>query len=333
VLHYPWRGNQARFYFDDWTEDRIPEVIFDFRGWLTGTGIFGNSWLRYAIQCHHATCQLIWYGTIAAEQDEWNTNGKTLLEAQPQLKRNEQNQLSLEQTFKYFEISPFNSRINKQEKDTYRVYTTTHTSYHWTGKTFELAAEQVEKRPYEGVHQAILTATNQAGIMANITTSFNQHTTIGVHDICKLYVNQSHVGKSFGCASNFITIEWRDITNDNQPEIVMLTLSGWHIEDEDGNLLAEEPCFNQHLFAYQWDGQNAQEIANVIGCVVQPDLYGVKFKDIDNDGQPEILAAAEWVTKSENSTVNWFGPTYFDNVYKWNGKQFILSAKTLRTGF
>lgn len=76
------------------------------------------------------------------------------------------------------------------------------------------------------------------------------------------------------------------------------------------DLLSDETCMHQRLLAYQWNGDQAVEIANVAGCVTQEDLYGVRLEDYDHDGQLEIQAAHNGQLRNR--------------AYKWTGSKFVL---------
>ncbi|MBL8046759.1 MAG: hypothetical protein JNL09_09470, partial [Anaerolineales bacterium] len=87
--------------------------------------------------------------------------------------------------------------------------------------------------------------------------------------------------------------------------------------DAEGNDLTEKHCVHQRLVAFQWNGETATPIANITGCVIREDLYGVLLKDFDNDGQTEILAAkTDFDSSGRRIDVT--------EIYKWNGSQFVF---------
>ena len=133
------------------------------------------------------------------------------------------------------------------------------------------------------------------------------------------------VGSKFGCKPNFTVVQWQDITNDDQLEIIVTTLSADKSQDvsPSEDLLNEEGCLNQRLLAYQWSQDNIREIANIAGCVVQADLYGVQLKDWDDDGQLEILAADQ-LTDPATYYSSWSEPIVEDRIYKWSGVEFTF---------
>lgn len=147
--------------------------------------------------------------------------------------------------------------------------------------------------------------------MANIEAVPNDWP-YGRNDICQLSVENEPIGQLFGCKENFTTVKWLDITNDEQAEIVVVALSGGNPADQEGNPLSEIDCVHQRFLAYQWSNQTAIEIANVAGCVVKDNLYGVKLEDWDNDGQTEIVAAGDFS----------LGNGYENIIYKWDGSKF-----------
>ena len=137
---------------------------------------------------------------------------------------------------------------------------------------------------------AQLTATNGQGAIAVVSVK-NNGAADNNNDVCQLTVAGQSVGGSFGCRGNFTTVEWKDITGDGVPDIVAIAFSAGDPVDSKGNSLADDHCMHQRLLASQWDGQPATPIANVAGCVMREDLYGVRLADVDGDGKLEIEAA------------------------------------------
>jgi hypothetical protein len=124
-----------------------------------------------------------------------------------------------------------------------------------------------------------------------------------------------------------------DITNDSEKEIVIITFSGKWPTDTDSNQLSDIDCVHQRLLSYQWINNTAVEIANVAGCVVQSDLYGVRMEDLEGDGQLEIIAADGWTTEpfcyeSDDAYLGcWYEFGYHNLIYRWNGSQFAPAGQ------
>ena len=88
---------------------------------------------------------------------------------------------------------------------------------------------------------------------------------------------------------------------------------------------------------YQWIGSNLVEVANVAGCVIQSDLFGVRVEDIDMDGQFEILAAN--IVQKPTCPVDveeqfhvfacWRELIFMIEVYGWDGSQFVWEDNVL----
>jgi hypothetical protein len=217
-----------------------------------------------------------------------------------------------------------------------KVFTSTQEIYVWDGTTFDLTETKVLREPTIVEEDASLEANSELG-RATVAVE-NNHRAGGNNDFCQLFLNNEPVGDLFGCKRNFTTVEWRDVTEDGRPEVVVEALSGarpsafrgtWpDVEYEDWVTLSEIECVHQHLLAYQWDGATATKIADVEGCLVQSDLYGVRLSDLDDDGQVEIVAANSWYTERECPAdvlyYCWFEFGYENNVFKWNGTEFVL---------
>ena len=325
--------------FDDWTNDGVPEVLFDYRSDSGGTGVRYYGWERFVIHCGRDECNIVWDGLLTNIYTDSNLGGLTLF--QSIISHNMENgQLWLEQNKTRFSI--FDSYYWPPEEywtvslESLKVFTSTQDIYVWDGIQFDLTETKIIDEPYIIEQEALLAADNDFDHA--IVTYENNHMEERNNDFCQLFVNDAPVGDFFGCKRNFTTVEWQDVTGDGLSEIIVTALSGanpkafagtWpDVEYEDWFTLSDIDCVHQHLLAYQWDGTTATEIADIEGCVVQADLYGVKWSDIDNDGQVEILTANDWFTETEciaeirNSC--WFEFDYENNIFKWNGIEFVL---------
>jgi hypothetical protein len=210
------------------------------------------------------------------------------------------------------------------------VYTSTLTTLTWDGQEFQWQDTKILKPAYRIDSQEKLEAISSEGKSAVISAEFNNAATLQ-NDSCQLFVNGAIVGTQFGCKKNFTVVNWQDVTNDDQAELVITTLSG--ISDVDGRELSDKRCVHQRLLIYERINSQLAEIANVTGCVVQSDLYGVRTLDIDGDGQVEILAANRWLTGDpcgsafsmiSGSQPNcWYEFGHQDEIYKWNGSEFV----------
>lgn len=295
--------------YEDWTSNDIPEIIFDLRGGqLIGTGV-GYSYLdRYIIHCNETGCHILWDGTIANQIDCFSSGGMSLFQTDLQQETNNSNELILTSTSGGFAVYECDSMYSY---NSLIVYTTTLSSYTWNGSIFEVTTE-IPLKEFQIINsQQLLETENDSGIFANIEAVPNDWP-YGRNDICQLFIENELVGQPFGCKENFTTVEWLDITNDGQPEIIVVALSGNNPVDQEGNPLSEINCVHQRLFAYQWSDKTAIEIANVAGCVVEDNLYGVKLDDWDDDGQIEIIAAGDLS----------LGMGYENIIYEWNGSTF-----------
>ncbi len=218
-----------------------------------------------------------------------------------------------------------------------KVMTTTLDIFVWNGTQFVFVDSNVVNEPYI-IEEAMALEASHDDDFATITFE-NNHDPIGDNDFCQLFLNEETVGDVFGCKQNFTTVEWLDITNDQRLEIVVTALSGarpsalsgsWpDVDSEDLYSLSDIRCVHEHILAYEWDGVAIRKIADVEGCVVQEDLYGVELSDTDNDGQVEILAVNNLFSDSACITTTIFHSCWFEidpkiNIYKWNGAEFVF---------
>ena len=333
----PWKYAPAsRVKFTDFTADKVPEVIFDHYDPIGGVGLYHGDWNRYIIHCGNQECKTVWEGTLAGETSDFNAGGMDLFigvlrldttAERPTLRYLTENFL----IYSYGMYLPISNHLyfHRAEFEYLTVFTSTLSIYEWNNSTFEFQSEEIVSLPRQIQSAANLVAQNESGNVAAIKITEVDYP-ISQNDRCELFVDDVLIGEMFGCKYNFTTVEWKDITQDGRDEIIVTTLSG--TSDPENLFEIEANCFHQHLIAFTWDGENAEEIINTYGCVVQQDLFGVRFEDFDSDGQDEIIAA-RWHTEEDcapiqseviNFTLFCFGDWDYDLwIYKWNGSRFV----------
>lgn len=340
IVGSEWKYEPAsRTSFADWTNDGVPEVIFDYRSDSGGTGVRYWGWETFVIHCDSNECAIIWNELLTTLYSDYNLGGLTLFQStidhyvedgQLLLERN-RSRFSIYDSYYWPPAGYWNVPV-----DTLKVFTSTQEIYIWDGTTFALTETSVMGEPYIIETVASLEATY--GLDQITITAENNRSATDNNDFCQLFLNEETVGEFFGCKHNFTTVEWLDVTADGRPEIVITAYSGarpsafngtWpDVDFEDWFSLSDIDCVHQHWLAYQWDGVTATKIADVEGCVVQENLYGVRLADLEDDGQVEIIAANQWFTESECTTDSrfscWYEFDYINDVYKWNGSEFVL---------
>lgn len=354
---YPWKYDPgSRITLEDWTNDGIPEVIFDFRDDTGGSGVIDTHWTRYVIHCPHDDfdCKVVWAGKTASFYEGNGRGGVSRLQADVEHLINSNDLPTLEVVTESFAIHsigavPYTSPIGdgilsysggrKVEDfppfyplESLKIYTSTLDIFTWNGTEFAWQETQVVSPATYIDSLAVLEATSSEGKIASITTRSNDDAG-HLNDICQLFIDGNVLGLEFGCKENFTAVTWQDVTSDGQEELVVVTYSGTYTDTGFAGEV-EYPgkdCVHQRAIIYQQAGPQMQEIADVTGCVVRSDLYGVRFEDIDADGQVEILAASGQIIGSRCFSAISTGPTqescwwevgYQNEVYKWNGLEF-----------
>ena len=292
--------------FQDWTNDGIPEIVYDYSFLGGGTGYMDYSTVRSIIFCTASGCENVWNDSIVNHIDDSNYGGLRdgKLEMRPFI--TEDGKPAIRVISEGFSI--FIETTVDEDLHSLYTYPSKLLIYTWSGNQFELTDEKIISLESRINSMSSLAATSSAGANAKIVAKPN-NIPGSRNDFCQLIINGHEVGKQFGCRDSFTTVEWRDITGDGAEEVVVIAYSAGFPYDDGWNTLSDEVCMHQRLIAYQSDGSNNTEIANVAGCVIQKDLYGVRLEDYDGDGIPEIFAAP-------NGDLN-------NRAYKWNGKKFV----------
>jgi hypothetical protein len=294
--------------FADWTEDGIPEIVFDHKTAGGGSGLWVVYTERNVIHCDGQGCKTVWTSDIEVDTDDYNFGGlaRYRLDVQPYTTKN--GTPFLRSRDEGFQIHCCDAGTEKDVYDGLEVYTSTQRVYDWDGYQFVLSDESIITRGYKIAEQSNLMDINKKGDQALITYRYNM--TLGnMNDYCQAFVNNFTIGGRFGCRGNFTTVEWKDITGDGQDELLIIAYSAGYPLDDQQNLLGDEICMHQHLIAYEWLNRNAREIANVTGCVQEKDLFGIRLESNDS-GAWEIIAA--W-----NGKLN-------KRIYKWDGQHYVM---------
>lgn len=363
---YVWKYDPgSRVTLADWTNDQIPEVVFDFREDTGGTGVKNTDWRKFVIYCppQQFTCRVIWADTVYYLGEGYA--GTTVqMRKTIKLSHPAEGQHTLEVTSSAFAVSsaghssffPYqnsfptvgdnvltyhNGRPKEDAPFSYhpepwQTYTTTVDIYQWNGIQFTWQDTQLLETATMIANQSVLTATNPAGITASVTFTPTQWADLG-YDNCQLHFNQQKVGDIFACQNNLTVLSWRDVTGDGREELLIHAYASAYvgIPSTASTLQLFAHCAYQFLTIYQEQEGQLTFLNNISGCVVQPDLYGVRLEDLDQDGQVEIIRANHWLTgsscgsafaglvdpaRSENC---WYEPGYTEDVFQWDGSQFV----------
>lgn len=323
----------SRVVLDDWTADGVPEIIFDVRQDTGGTGLLHDYWSKYIIRCEEFTCLEVWGDEVGFITSDGNSGGLNLYRTNIRLEPGPHLKLTvLDRLFSAYSDG-FYMPVSL-DWDTYKisdlhVYTSTLRTYLWNGAEFALTDTSIVHLPQTIRPEARLGAANEAGVAAVVSAESNF--TLGeINDICQLSIGKQPVGDPFGCKENFTTVEWQDVTGDNRSEVVVHTFSAGYPKDQDGNPLGEIECMHQRMIIYSWEAGKADLIANIAGCVVDENMFGVRLEDYDQDGQLEILTPHNLFTGDGCNWREWeqcwyeLDPDPGLNIYRWNGYKFIL---------
>ncbi len=304
-----WRCNGAlmEVHFEDWTGDGISEVIGDYVTSYGGSALCIYETNKVIIHCDLTGCKEVWSGVVGKRIEDGNTGGlvQQQINMRPVVEAN--NQPGIRALEEGFAISCCSILVEGFYPT--GILTSTLTLYNWNGTLFETTDRQIVSFPRPFDIQPILSATSSKGALALVVPEYN-FSASSPNQFCDLYIHGNHAGPRFGCRNDFTIVSWEDITGDDQEEVIVITYSAGYPIDREGDSLDEITCMHQHLLTFQYDGHTATEIANVTGCIIRDDLFGVRLEDLDGDSTPEIIAAP-------NDELG-------HRAYKWNGTQFVF---------
>lgn len=296
-----------RINFEDWTGDGIPEVVGQYITSSGGSALCVYETKKIIVHCDLTECTEVWTGVVDERIEDGNTGGMLQQHVQMTPVLDEENQPGIRALEEGFSISCCDVLIGGSRPS--GILTSTLTLYTLNGNLFVETERQIVSFPRPFNIQPVLNVTNSKGVLALVTPEFN-FSASSPNEFCDLYIGGDHAGPRFGCRNGFTVVMWQDITGDDEADVIVITYSAGYPIDREGNSLDEISCMHQHLLAFQYNGQSATEIANVTGCVIRDDLFGVRLEDLDGDGNPEIIAAP-------NGELG-------HRAYKWDGTQFVF---------
>lgn len=172
-------------------------------------------------------------------------------------------------------------------------------------------------KEYSIYYQPKLAATSQSGNQAtlSITTEDREKG----RSKCTLSINGKAMWQSFTCYQSLVWVTWQDVNQDGREDVVIT----YHA-----------PFAELGVLVYEWDGLDVHLIADVEGKIIQPDLYGTRLENIDDDNALEILAGNYELAGSNCKIADlpFLGPTedcwyaelnFYDTVYDWDGTTYV----------
>lgn len=309
----------GRVLFEDWTGDNIPELVYDTQRPYVGTDLGGSQWIRAVIHCDLTECHLVWEGFM----QDVKLNGPNTEIFKSTIKFG--NNTTFTYTTEGFSLRYLgvDNPPNPIYPDFIR-YETTEALYEWNGSFFARLEIKILE-PQEILPETTNLQATYDNQLAEISIStqeavypFDYYNST----LCQLVVNNRKIGDKFLCEEYFTKVEWRDVTKDSKPELIVSTVTSYSKINE-----AELNCSQRYIMIYQYDGNNARRIANVGACFGDADLIGVQLKDIDNDGQLEIVSSGDLniYVPDFGACVRegcWYELNNQNDIYKWNGESF-----------
>jgi hypothetical protein len=332
--------SNTRLMFEDLTGDGVAEIAFDsVQIYHVGSGLGAATWDRRIFHCKDQTCEEVLYFVLDHYMTDNNFGGTCRSHRIVSWDPIDRSLRCFSEGFSIYGCGETTGDL--ADMSTLRIDSSMVTYYRWGENGFEEVLTEAAGLEAKIDSQSRLFDERSDGTMANITTEFNMGA-VSMNDACQLYISGNEVGDKFGCKSNFTQVEWQDITGDSEEELVVIAFSGATEFDLQGNDLGSQMCAHQHLLAYTIEAGVPRKIADIKGCTIESDLYGVKLTDIDGDGSLEIMTAGDPVAsywseernadcrdghliQSDDGSVQTCGFFRFDplvSIYGWNGREY-----------
>ncbi len=314
-------GPYLRAAYEDWTGEGVPEIVLEEDSLGGGTGLWIAATTRSFVHCEQR-CAVVWSDIVDRSVSEIRSGGMALDRAELTRLPDAPNQFRV--LTHSFSIYCCDEGGGPGPIEALNVYTSTVTTYVWTGAAFEAGEPATVSRWRIVESDSVLSSTGPRGDRAVVRWLWNGEGNTP-SDVCWVSVNEGPLGKPFGCRHTFTQVHWLDLTGDGQEEIVVTAFS---VGNPDGPLTPEigpdapygsvssVGCEHQRMLIYAWDGVQTSELADVAGCVQEEDLYGVRLEDIDGDGLLDLRAARVYASDLPDPLP--------ERIYRWNGERFVF---------
>jgi hypothetical protein len=287
----PDSGAWSKISLIDYTFDNSAEIVFDLRLPTEGRNAGGNRFERSIIHCGRE-CGIVW-NAPSAEYFWINSSEVGIYLYQTKMQNyQEDGQIWLEVIRRDFAFNCrlANCRVSQEQAapDLYeprsRVGAVISQRYLWDNSRFVLMETLNLVDSYPIAPQSQLSASYA-----------DKAARVSIGESCQLFLNDAPLGEGFPCLLDFSRVEWRDLTGDSMPE-----------------LLLEYAYFDtETLLIYEIGGQ---EIGRIIGAIREPDLFGIRI--VENG----ILAASS--RYSDSCAFCWYELNQSPLLYQWTGFSF-----------
>jgi len=299
--------------FQDYSGDGVHEIVYDEGSWGGGTGLWPYEVQRSIVHCTGADCVIAWRDSVYRQVTDYNSGGFLLYEMQTAPEFDDTGKVLLRTRDEGFSIhccTDFGSSyVPPQGLELFPSYVRI---YEFHDGHFVQVDKQTASPGKIIPSASQLSAVSRMGDLASVSWDFN-YAAGNANDYCQLQVNGFSIGEFFGCQHNFTQVKWQDVTGDGIEDIFVIAYSAGYPYGPEG-LLSNDICMHQRMLVFTKGNGVYRLIANVSGCVLEADLFGVKLEDLDRDGVPEIIAAPLYAESGE----------YPARVYRFNGDAFVM---------
>lgn len=330
---------------EDWTADGVNELVYQeatYDHW--GTGVFSKGWGPTVIYCQLTHCDIVFSTSLIVQSFDMSKSGanlgwRTLTKGvnpagEPTIHIHSQRLMFYHHYFTINSIPITATNEEWQNPEWVRIPPQSETTYTWTGETFT-KTEYITTPNTVVLPEANTVAKHPDFGVAQVQIESNYSADSG-NDVCLVLWQETPItSRPFGCKKELTYLTWQDVTQDGQAELLVATTSGYNpnFGEKYGWEGEEIDCIHQRLIIYTLKTGRLTQIADVVGCVVNDTLFGVRLEDINQDGQVEILTGGRsWYGEpicyhynTGHWTECWQGYDPRPETYVWNGIYFGLT--------
>ncbi|MEO1664562.1 MAG: VCBS repeat-containing protein [Chloroflexota bacterium] len=326
--------------FEDWTGDGHPEIIFNYREAYAGTGIGGDTWYKTAIYCRIRSCYPIWHAEVADHFHSVYAKSERIMNSTIDIEISEYSTFLVHTIIEvegscdtcYLDFPEIDQSLEIHEI-TYSHSDVTVQRYLWRDGifapfAFNQASNLVENGRNIPENSVLEMNFNNQDVQIEFFMVEDEFPQLPRSIICEVTVDGTRKSDFFPCAPNNTMLRQMDVDGDGSRDLVVHATG----QPQTWGFGTENRCAHQRMIVFNRDWT---ELANITGCVVHTDSFGVTINDIDNDSQMEIVSAGGRLGNFTDCPgiglfFCWYELNDQSDVYEWDGSTFVYDRSVPR---